>query len=185
MQCEHCGQRPATIHQIITINGQTRESHLCEVCARELGQFGPTMPSHFAFPNLSIQQLLSSFLGQEPSTGPVMTRSTDEPRCSQCGTTYSEFAASGLLGCPHCYQDLQPYLTPMIRRFHGTTIHTGKVPVRSGGPLRKQRDLETLKRQLEEAVKQERYEEAARLRDKIRALEGETKQGGGDGGAVD
>ncbi|HEY8347989.1 MAG TPA: UvrB/UvrC motif-containing protein [Symbiobacteriaceae bacterium] len=184
MQCERCRQRPATVHQAIIINGNKQESHLCEDCARELGVFASAMPSHFTFPNLSIQQLLSSFLGQEPSTGPLLTRSTEEPRCSQCGTTYSQFSGSGLLGCPHCYQDLQPYLIPLIRRFHGTTMHTGKVPARTGGTLRKQRDLESLKRQLEEAVKQERYEEAARLRDAIRALEG-GKQRGGKAGAVD
>lgn len=181
MQCENCGQRPATIHQSIIINGQKRESHLCEVCAREKG-LGLNMPAQFSFPNLSIQQLLASLLGQEIADSPVMTRGHEEPRCSQCGTTYSQFAETGRLGCPHCYEEMQPYLLPLIQRIHGSANHTGKAPRRTGGLVRKQRDLTSLRRQLQEAVKAERYEEAARLRDEIKALEGEQQAGGGVGG---
>lgn len=179
MQCENCGQRPATIHQHLIINGQKHESHLCEVCAREKGQLGWAMPAHFSFPNLSIQQLLASILGQEPVSGHLLPRGSEEPRCSKCGTTYSQFSESGWLGCAHCYTEMQPYLVPLIRRIHGTANHTGKAPRRTGGLLRKQRDLESLRRQLQEAVKAERYEEAARLRDAIRALEGGQQAGGG------
>lgn len=182
MQCENCGQRPATIHQTVIINGQKRESHLCEVCAKEKGTYGMVMPSHFSFPNLSIQQLLASILGQEES--PVLARPKAEPRCGHCGMTYSQFSESGRLGCAQCYDELEPYLLPLIKRIHGSTIHTGKAPKRTGGVLRKRRDLEALRRQLQEAVAQERYEEAARLRDAIKAMESE-KQAGGDPGAVE
>ncbi|HWI53976.1 MAG TPA: hypothetical protein VNT01_17705, partial [Symbiobacteriaceae bacterium] len=63
MQCENCGQRPAVVHSTMIVNGQKQETHLCEVCAQEKGQV------NFSFPNLSIQQLLAGFLGQDAFTG--------------------------------------------------------------------------------------------------------------------
>lgn len=181
MQCDHCGQRPATVHQTMIVNGHKTEHHLCEVCARQQGKGEGT----FAFPNLSIHQLLSSFLGQDPFGGTaVAPRTREEPRCTHCGMTYSEFADSGKLGCSQCYEQLDPHLTPLIKRIQGTTQHTGKAPKRTGGLVRKRRELAQLKQQLTVAVDQEQFEEAARLRDRIRAMEIEL-QAGGDGVAVE
>lgn len=182
MQCENCGQRPATIHQTMIMNGQKQESHLCEDCSHEQGKLGGMMsvPS-FAFPNLSIHDLLSTFLGQQPLGGSVVPHSQAEPRCQNCGMTYSEFAESGRLGCAQCYDDLEPQLLPLIKRIHGTVAHTGKAPKRNGGVVRKKRELEGLRRELHDAIAQEQYEEAARLRDVIRTMETEIQAGGGSG----
>lgn len=186
MQCENCSQRPASVHQTVIVNGQKQESHLCEVCAQEKGALGGMMASGaFSFPNLSIAQLLSSFLGKEMPTSPTMpARQRTEPSCRHCGMTYSQFADSGRLGCSQCYDDLEPYLTPLIKRIHGTTGHTGKAPKRTGGIVRRKRELEALRQQLVQAVAQEQYEEAARLRDVVKRMESQI-QAGGDGGDVE
>ncbi len=178
MMCENCGQRPATYHQTVIVNGQKQETHLCEVCAQEKGHLGMMQQHTFSFPNLNIQQLLSSFLGQEPAGGSVAPRQQAEPRCKSCGMTYSEFADTGRLGCAQCYEHLEPYLVPLIKRIHGTTTHGGKAPKRTGGIVRKKRELAALKQQLQKAVSEERYEEAASLRDQIRALEQQIEAGG-------
>jgi len=183
MQCENCGQRPATIHQTIVMNGQKQESHLCEVCARDQGQLGSAQPN-FSFPNLSIQQLLSSFLGHEPFAGTPVMPKTPEPRCANCGMAYSEFAEGGRLGCAQCYEYLEPHLVPLIKRIHGTTAHGGKAPKRTGGIVRKKRELAAMRQQLQSAIQNENYEEAARVRDAIKALEGQI-QAGGEGGVVE
>lgn len=176
MLCENCGQRPATVHQTVVMNGARQESHLCEVCAREKGQVG----TGFSFPNLSIQQLLSSFLGQGPMGGTVVAPPQhSEPSCKSCGMTYSEFANSGLLGCSQCYDYLEPHLQPLIKRIHGTSQHGGKAPKRTGGIVRKKRELAQLKNQLSSAVMQENFEEAAHLRDRIKEMEAELQAGGG------
>lgn len=178
MLCERCGQREATVHQTLVTNGKKQESHLCVECAREAG----TLPG-FSFPNLSMQQLLSSFLGQTlPGSGSGMPQLKAEPTCRHCGMTYSQFAQSGLLGCPRCYQEMEQQLLPLIKRIQGTTAHSGKVPKRTGGLARKRRDLKMLRAQLQSAVQSERYEDAARIRDQIRALEAEIAAGGDDGG---
>ncbi|MFO7273884.1 MAG: UvrB/UvrC motif-containing protein [Bacillota bacterium] len=177
MRCERCGQREATVHQTVVTNGQKQESHLCVECAREVGAF-----PDFSFPNLSVQQLLSSFLGQTLPGAGSSPALKPEPTCRHCGMTYSQFAQSGMLGCPRCYQELEQQLMPLIKRIQGTTTHSGKVPKRTGGLARKRRDLKLLKAQLQRAVESERYEEAAKLRDQIRALEAEIAAGGGSGG---
>lgn len=180
MLCESCGQRSATVHQAIIVNGAKQEAHLCEVCAREKSQ----LAGGFSFPNLSIQQLLSSFLGQSSFGTGAAPPLRAEPTCKSCGLTYSEFANTGLLGCPDCYSQLEPHLDPLIKRIQGTTQHTGKVPKRSGGVMRTKRDLEQLRQELTQAVALEKFEDAARLRDRIRTMESEL-QAGGEGPAVE
>lgn len=175
MLCENCGQRPATVHQTMVVNGAKQESHLCDVCARESGQAA----SGFAFPNLSIQELLSAFLGQGHLGAEVAPKLRPEPSCKNCGLTYSEFANSGLLGCSQCYDQFTEQLSPLIKRIQGSTQHSGKAPKRTGGVLRKRRELTQLKQQLAEAVSQENFEEAANLRDRIKAMEAELQAGGG------
>ncbi|MFZ5816999.1 MAG: UvrB/UvrC motif-containing protein [Bacillota bacterium] len=180
MLCENCHKREATIHQTVITNGQKQESHLCEVCARETG----ALPN-FSFPNLSVQQLLGSFLGQDPFGGSaVKPQLKAEPTCGHCGMTYSEFAQSGVLGCAKCYDEMAPHLQPLIKRIQGTTLHSGKVPKRTGGIARKRRELEELRRRLDQAIQNEQYEEAAKIRDQIRQMEADIKAGGG-GNAVE
>ena len=60
----------------------------------------------------------------------------------------------------------------MIERAHeGASHHVGKVPGTAEDTIRKQTGLLRLRRELEEALEQENYEHAARLRDQIRGLE--------------
>ena len=90
----------------------------------------------------------------------------------QCGRSFQEFQTKGLLGCPHEYEEFRDLLAPLLERAHeGHTQHVGKVPATAGDAVRKQTDMLRLRRELREALEQERYEAAAKLRDEIRALE--------------
>jgi protein arginine kinase activator len=173
MQCERCGIRPATYHQTVIVNGQKQESHLCEVCSSSATGGGQA----FSFPSLSIQQLLASFLGQGKAPLEAI-RPQAEPTCSFCGMTYSQFAETGRLGCAKCYEELEPHLLPLIKRIHGTTVHNGKAPKRLGGLVKMKRDLEAAKQALQQAIQLEQFEEAARLRDRIKELEAQIQGGG-------
>ncbi|MGE5675848.1 MAG: UvrB/UvrC motif-containing protein [Mycobacterium leprae] len=178
MLCDRCGQREAVYHQTVIVNGNKQESHVCEECAQEMGFQGMTTPS-FSFPgNLTIGDLLSSFLGGLDFGPAIAAPKQAEPRCSHCGMTYSQFAESGRLGCAHCYDDLESALVPLIKRVQGTTNHAGKAPKRTGGLIRKQRDLEELRRKQLDAVRNENYEEAARMRDAIKEMENQLNAGG-------
>ncbi len=167
MQCQECGQRPATLHFTKIINGQKNEYHLCEVCAKDKGEVLPGLNNSF-----SIHNLLSGLLSFEPSGVGGGAAQIQTQRCDRCGLTYSQFSKSGFFGCAHCYEVFGQRVEPLLRKVHsGNVIHHGKIPRRSGSRLQLKRELEYKKKQLKRAVEQEEFELAARLRDEIRALE--------------
>jgi protein arginine kinase activator len=90
--------------------------------------------------------------------------------CEQCGMTYAEFQRCGMLGCANCYQAFKTPLNALLQRVHGNTQHAGRVPggVHSGTSIRM--NIDRLKQKLQKAVADEEYEQAAKLRDTIRAL---------------
>lgn len=85
---------------------------------------------------------------------------------------FVDFRNSGRLGCPHDYQAFAAELTPLLESIHGSTRHLGKTPRRLPRNKQLQQELTRLRKQLHQAVVEEAYEEAARLRDRIRELEG-------------
>jgi len=160
MKCQLCSN-PATMHITRTINKQTLEMHLCEECAREQNLF-PDPPQE-----LNIPALLHLVLGQmpvppKPATGDAV--------CPECGTPYAHFRAKGRLGCPHDYEVFRSLLEPLLEKVHDSSgRHSGKVPRRHRRRMHSARRAE-LEAKLKSAVAAEQYEEAARLRDSIRAL---------------
>ena len=52
-----------------------------------------------------------------------------------------------------------------------STRHEGKIPKRLGTEIFFKRQTDDLREQLKKAIEEENFEEAARLRDEIRALE--------------
>ena len=173
MLCQQCGERPATLHFTKIINGQKTEFHICENCAREKGELIPGAPNGF-----SIHNLLSGLLDFDLTGGAIHPQSTGQPlakpqsmRCDHCGITYSQFSKLGRFGCDQCYKSFKDRLDPLLKRVHGNTVHVGKIPKRSGGLMKRKRQLEELKFKLHESIRQENFEEAANLRDQIRELE--------------
>ncbi len=165
MLCQECRRRPATIHITRIVNGRKTEMDLCEQCAHEKGEF-----EFFAEPQFPLQSFLAGILEQgvqaQPSYQPSRT-----PHCPNCGLTYRDFARTGKLGCSRCYDEFGDRLEPVLRRIHGASQHTGKVPARSGGTIKVHRELRDLREALGKAVQAEDFEAAARIRDQIRELE--------------
>lgn len=182
MTCEVCGQE-ATVH-VTAISGGKREDHyFCETCAKERGEFNLFTPTQQALESW-IAGLTGMVPAQPPQAGPGGMERAADSKCSHCGMTFSQFARTGLLGCPDCYQALREPLLPVIRRMQGANPHTGKVPHSAGGEVRRMADLRKLREALLQAIGREQYEEAARLRDEIRRLEGTaTEEGGANDGA--
>lgn len=166
MLCERCQKRPATVHFTQVINGYKTEMNLCEECARETGQLN-FEPFTFPFGSLfSFDNLLSGLMDYTPGT-----YVEQNIKCTVCGNTYEDFKKTGRLGCAGCYNTFRDRLLPLVRKIHGYNLHKGKVPKKAGVNLRIERQIERLREQLNEAVKREAYEEAARLRDQIKELE--------------
>lgn len=160
MKCQFCSN-PATVHLTDIVHKQKREMHLCDSCAREKNLIPDTPPG------LNVPAVLQLVLGSLP--GPARVPAADAV-CPECGTPYAHFKAQGRLGCPHDYEAFRPLLEPLVERVQNNAVrHTGKVPRRHRRRVLRARRAE-LEAQLQSAVAAERYEEAARLRDSIRAL---------------
>ena len=159
--CQKCGKRPATTHIMQSINGETQELALCQVCAAELGYQGLT--------GLSVNDLFSSIFGDMSSPALGKTKSK-EARCSGCGASFSEIARSGKVGCAECYATFYQRLLPNLERIHGKVQHVGKLPTAAGPTIKAKREMEDLKSQLQQAIDQQNFEQAAILRDRLKDL---------------
>ncbi len=161
MKCQLC-DNPATIHLTDIVQNQKRELHLCRGCAEAQKL---VEKSELNLP--AILQTFQTYLG--PHVGQQMEELA-RLVCPVCGIRYMEFRAQGRLGCPNDYQVFQVGLEPLLLRIHRHTRHVGKAPHRRVPPSQ-QAELIDLRRQLQSAVAEERYEEAARLRDLLRERE--------------
>jgi protein arginine kinase activator len=157
-KCDKC-ERPATVHLTEIVDGAKLEKHLCEVCAT---QEGLTLQ-----PTMGINQMLEEFISHTQQA-----KQLGELVCDHCGMSFLEFRQGGLLGCPHDYEAFAAALVPLLERAHeGASEHVGKVPSHAGGDEQRLSQLLRLRAALKDAVVNELYEQAARLRDEIRKLE--------------
>jgi protein arginine kinase activator len=161
--CQRCQQARATVHVTDTVP-EKRERHLCEACAEKEGII---VKQQYPGTNEILQQFIKQKTGLS---------SADDLTCPKCGLTFREFQLKGQLGCPHDYVAFAPVLTPLIERAHdGATHHIGKVPPTADETIKRETGLLRLRRVLQEAIDQENYELAARVRDEIKTLEVESK----------
>ncbi len=159
MKCQAC-DNPATVHLTDIVNGQKKEVHLCEECAEK--------KEILKHQELNLSAILQTVISQQ--IGPL-TDELSRLTCPACGIKYMEFKAEGRLGCPQDYEVFQTALEPLLQRIHRSQRHVGKTP-RHGPTLKAQQaELMALRKQLRQAVENEAYEDAARLRDLIRQKE--------------
>jgi protein arginine kinase activator len=151
LKCNLCA-KPATVHLTQIVNNKVHKVDLCEECAQTKGV---TDPSGFSLADL----LLKASLNPEPSAGAI--------RCEQCGFTQTDFRKQGRFGCPACYDAFRGLLAPMLDGMHKGVTHSGKIPRAAVQRKSLYARLTKLEKDLTEAIKSERYEEAARYRDEI------------------
>jgi protein arginine kinase activator len=162
IKCQKCS-KPATIHITEIVQGSPLEFHLCEEHARQqLAGEEPTEASSGA--DKAKAQLAKTSRSRD-------TSEIDKQTCPVCGISFLEFRNSGRLGCSHDYDAFREELLPLLENIHGETQHAGKVPKRVPPDRRRQTELIQLRQALRQAVADEKYEEAARLRDRIQQLE--------------
>lgn len=152
LKCDLCA-KPATVHLTQIVNNKVHKVDLCEACAQAKGV---TDPSGFSLADL----LLKASLNPEAS-------SPGAARCEQCGFTQVDFKKHGRFGCPACYDAFKGVLEPMLDSMHKGTTHAGKIPQTALARKSLYDRLTRLEFDLTEAIKSERYEDAARARDEI------------------
>ena len=157
MQCQICN-KPATVHLTEIVNGEKIERHLCEQCAQNEGI---TIKTH-----VPLDELLNNIVSAQEQADELA-----DLCCPQCNLSWAEFRKAGQLGCPNDYLAFERPLRSLIERAHeGAHIHVGRIPRHANSTTSSQVKLRRLRQDLQKAVEQEDYENAARLRDEIQNL---------------
>jgi protein arginine kinase activator len=182
MICEHCKQRKASVTVTQIINGHKTEKRYCEVCA---AQFHPFNLDFHKEDHIPLNKLLSNWFGlpiwktenQEKQVQP----SGQVAYCPSCGFTFRKFLNEGKLGCSECYETFSQKLPEVLNKIQAGTKHVGRKP---GQPVDNQylikKQIKQAREQLQLAIQDERFEDAAKLRDEIKEMERKLEVGGVD-----
>ncbi|MGQ0722986.1 MAG: hypothetical protein ACT4PE_15660 [Candidatus Eiseniibacteriota bacterium] len=158
MNCERCGEHPATIRYTEVLEGEARKLRICEECAASLG-FGPVVAGPAGEPDALDE------VDDEPAVEGTAATEADARRCPECGLRADELKTQSLLGCPLCYETFSDRLDEVLLRVHGAARHEGRLP---HGRTAAAPDAGTLQRDLDAAIARDDFPTAARLRDLLR-----------------
>jgi len=140
--CEICGKRPAEVEFIEIVDGKKVVMHLCKICANHKAN--------------GLSLLLTEEI-EENST----------PICPNCGTPLSQIKQTLRVGCPVCYDAFRDVIKDLLKKLQGSASFTAQIDLKTS----EEKDLVVmkyrLKKELDEAVKNEDFERAAKLRDEI------------------
>ncbi len=164
MKCDFCDD-DANVHLTDVSNGEKKEVHLCEKCAKDQGT---TIKSHLnksdsEYPDFPAYELMTPQLEDEAGGQELV--------CPNCGISYSKFRSTGKFGCPDDYEVFGPHIVELMEKIHHKVQHTGKAPENFDAELDRVELVKDLRTELDKAIELENYERAAELRDKIYSLE--------------
>lgn len=170
--CQLCPSPEATVHLTeMAADGSRQELHICRGCVVRLGLRLDQDP-----PDLMVLRTQTATPAPEPAVPTLV--------CDACGLELSAYTDTNLFGCPQCYESFDTAVIALLERYHGASAHQGRQPIgtpppapapvkrprtRAPSKAAKRAALET---RLREAVAEERFEDAARLRDDLAALDG-------------
>jgi protein arginine kinase activator len=152
MKCEVCGEVGATVQLTQVVDGEVKKWQLCETCASQEG-FNVQEP-------ISLTDILFGMGGEPDSV------SDGEKVCSTCHLQRSDFTKTSRLGCQECYSLFSEELAPLLNAMHKGDRHLGKVPRCEQVSA----EIAALQSDLQDAINDQHFEEAARLRDEIQNL---------------
>ena len=176
MLCQNCNKNEANVRYTQIINGEKKEMFLCEECSKKLGIDNMALSLPISFSNF-----FGDLLDEYNSDFMPLLKRPEELKCDKCNTTYSQFIESGKFGCDNCYDAFSERIDPLLKRLHGADRYTGRKAeenknieepkVEKVETTANDNKLEVLKEKLKQLVKEEKYEEAAKVRDEIKKLE--------------
>ena len=137
------------------VGGELKRTDLCEECARASGA---VHPSGF----LSAEALM---MGSTPATA------VEAEKCPACGYTLDSLSKTGRLGCALCYEKFSVSLAAALQESQKGIAHTGKRPGRNKA------GHDELEAELQQLIRTEQYEEAAKVRDRMAKLKLAARKG--------
>ena len=181
MLCQKCNKKEANVKYTEIVNGEKREMMLCEECSHKLGldNIDFNMPIDFS-------SFFGGLLEDEEYNSPEfmpLFQTVKELKCDNCNLTYDEFVNQGKFGCPECYNVFSNKIDSLLKRIHGSNEYRGRRALNSAvedfdnfeqenkKEVKEETKLEKLQKDLKKAIADERYEDAAKIRDEIKELE--------------
>ena len=154
MLCNICHKNLATVHFTEIVSDEIVEMHICQDCSKS-----------------KKKELIGSvdifdFIKKENKE-----KNDSLPKCNICGISYQEFKKNGVLGCARCYSGFRKQLLPLLKKIHSRTWHVGKSHFLDEKQAVAKMTVGKLREQLNRAISLEEYEEASKLRDKIKIIE--------------
>lgn len=160
MLCNKCKTREACYHSTLVVNGDVKSTHLCEKCAEQEGVLSSRHSSIF-----DEFKSLTNFLGFD---------NFDDKMCPTCHWSLSKFKNYGVLGCADCYDAFEDEIADIVKRiqpYSENKIDSIEFKVEENKEvLTKEKKLDKLKRDLQKAIRDERYEDAGVINKEIKKL---------------
>ena len=174
MLCQNCGKNEANVRYTQIINGKKTEIALCSNCDKKAGIDGFEMPE---FP-INFHSILGDFFNDYAENTLLPSFKSQTVECKTCGTTYDDFIETGMFGCSDCYDTFRAPIDSLLKNLHGTANHIGRgsnsktkgIKIESNNKSVKDKKTD-LQKELEKAIKEERYEDAAKIRDELKKEE--------------
>ena len=166
MRCDSCHERDAVVELTQIADDKKVELHLCEKCAAEKG-----ISTSASLAKIPVGGFVAA-LGKGSQAAAALPSITQTGTCPACGASLEDFRETGRLGCAECYRTFEAPLRDLLRRLHGASRHLGERYAMPGAEVVEEVfSRAQLREKLKLAVESERFELAAELRDRLRALE--------------
>ena len=163
MICEICREKHADIVFKTVTGNQVATKAMCMACAQTIQQDMMKMFMSLGFRQDQLEQ------------GEGITEQSEEtmPRyiCAECGRPYDSLNESTMAGCASCYDAMREDLEKALQDNSHSPEAAPLQEVKEAGQERQEDSLANLRYRLMEAVINERYEEAAGLRDEIKRIQ--------------
>lgn len=165
MKCDRCG-KPSVYHSTLVVNGVSQTTNLCRDCAIKEGVFNTNPASIFD----DMFAPFADFLSFEKVA---------DITCPVCKTSLREFKNTQKLGCPNCYDAFREEIANIVKRIAPFETHKQEVLIKPKTTAKKKETkaekIANLKEEMRLAVKEERYEDAAKIKKQIQKLEAENE----------
>lgn len=166
MICKRCMKNVAKIKFSEVVDGHVIQHHLCSSCyeswQRDASGFTLEVPKP------------TRRSARDSEARQAKTPTAEAKRCATCGTTLTRMVETASVGCATCYSVFGREIESILEGLHRGLVHRGKSLQCDDARAELAKELQARRFLLRNMLKEENYEEAARLRDEIAALETET-----------
>lgn len=171
--CENCHLNEAEVKVAVKGKDGIQEKWVCTTCAK--GNNPWTQDSQVEQQDdiegaFVVKQILQHLAAKHGINFDEITIK-EAKRCPTCQMSLRDIAHVGKFGCAQCYDTFKEDIVDIVRRVQGGQFeHTGKTPHSSHKKLALKKQIEEKNNYLTHLIEEQNFEEAAVVRDEIKAL---------------